>query len=313
MRRGSREEHVGFHLNAEGIIIPVPTPFTDSLAVDDAALEALLSFYLEKRVGGLFLLGSYGMGPALTVEERKTVAERAVRLVAGQIPVIIHVGTADTATTVALAEHATRLGCDAIAVVPPYYYRHTEGEVAGHFGAVVAATSLPLVVYDNPAFSGFEFRREFLEELIGRHPSLVGIKVAYPDGEAMRAIKKIGGERFQVYSGYPSFIVSRQSVGVSGVINPPTTSIPEVLQTLWAADPSSPAAHTLQAAVNDFCLLMERLGTKLGRGAQREALTCRGLKIVRYPRWPVPDVRDEDRRALQAAIDNILAVAERVL
>ena len=297
-------------LKAEGIIIPVPTPFADDLSVDFEALERLLSFSVERGVGGFFLLGSYGMGPALTVEERKAVAERAVRVVAGRVPVIIHVGTADTATTVALTEHATTLGCDAIAVVPPYYYRHTEGEVAGHYGAVAGATSLPIVVYDNPAFSGFEFRREFLEELIGRYPSIAGIKVAYPDGDAMIAIKKAGGEHFHVYSGYPSFIVSRQSFGVSGVINPPTTAIPEVLQALWSADPSSTEAHRLQSAVNDFCLLMEKLSKRLGRGAQRAALNCRGLKIARYPRWPVPEVREEDRRALEAAIDNILALAK---
>ncbi len=83
-----------------------------------------------------------------------------------------------------------------------------------------------------------------------------------------------------------------------------------VLQALWSADPSSPVAHALQAAVNDFCLLMEQLGTKLGRGAQREALNCRGLKIARYPRWPVRDVRGEDRRTLQTAIEKILTLAD---
>lgn len=65
------------------------------------------------------MLGSYGMGPALTFEERQRVTEAAIAVINRHVPVIIHVGTADTATSLKLAEHAASLGCDALAIVPP--------------------------------------------------------------------------------------------------------------------------------------------------------------------------------------------------
>jgi len=293
-------------LRPEGILIPVPTPFDEGWAVDHAAYERLLDFYLDKGVGGLFVLGSYGMGPALSLEERRDLAQRTMRHVAGKLPVIIHTGTADTASTLALSRHAASLGCEALAIIPPYYYRHSDEEVRRHFEMVAEAVTLPLVLYDNPDFCGYSFTPGAFAALLKACPSVRGIKVAYGDGDAMFALARRGGPEFRVYSGWPSFIRARRDFGVSGVINPTTTAVPEALQALWDADPAGDFAGRLQRRVNEFMMTMMEISKRLGRGAQAAALNCRGLGVRRYPRWPVPEVSAADQALLQREVDALL-------
>ena len=105
---------------------------------------------IERGVHGLFVLGSTGMGPVMTTEQRIAAAEFVVKQVRRRVPVIMHVGTADVQTTVALAKHADGLGVDAVAAVPPFYYTdHTPWEITAHFKTIAAAVKSPLFLYDN--------------------------------------------------------------------------------------------------------------------------------------------------------------------
>ena len=102
-----------------GIFIPLITPFHDDGEVDFEALSEVTEFMIERGVNGLFVLGSTGMGPVMTTEQRIAAAEFVVKQVRRRLPVIMHVGTADVQTTVALAKHADGLGVDAVAAYPP--------------------------------------------------------------------------------------------------------------------------------------------------------------------------------------------------
>ncbi len=104
-----------------GIYIPLLTTFTEEGEVDFEVVGDLTEFMIDAGVHGLFVLGSSGMGPAMTTKQRIETAEFVVKRVKGRIPIIMHVGTADLQTTVELARHADGLGVDAVAVVPPFY------------------------------------------------------------------------------------------------------------------------------------------------------------------------------------------------
>ena len=103
-----------------GIYIPLITPFSDDGEVDFDALSDTTEFMIERGVHGLFVLGSTGMGPVMTTEQRIATAEFVLKQVRRRLPVIMHVGTADVQTTVALAKHADGLGVEAVAAVPPF-------------------------------------------------------------------------------------------------------------------------------------------------------------------------------------------------
>jgi len=138
-----------------GVLLPIITPFDEKVRVDEPVMRALVDFHIKAGVQGLFVLGSTGQGPAMTIEERKQAAAIALDQARSRVPVIIHIGTADAQSTVELAEHAAAHKADAVAVVPPYYYSdHTEFEIIAHYKAVAKAVSLPIFIYENPKYSG---------------------------------------------------------------------------------------------------------------------------------------------------------------
>src|SRR5215470_2622193 len=113
-----------------GVLLPIITPFDDKGRVDEPIMRQLVDFHVGAGVQGLFVLGSTGQGPAMSVEERKRAALTALDQTRSRVPVVIHVGTPAADSTVELAEHAATHKADAVAIVPPYYYSdHSEYEI----------------------------------------------------------------------------------------------------------------------------------------------------------------------------------------
>ena len=134
-----------------GVLLPIITPFDDKVRVDEEMMRRLVDFHVEAGVQGLFVLGSTGQGPAMTIEERKQTAAIALDQAKKRVPVVIHIGTADAWSTTELGVHAAANGADAVAIVPPYYYSdHSEFEILAHYKAVHQAVSLPIYIYENP-------------------------------------------------------------------------------------------------------------------------------------------------------------------
>ncbi len=83
----------------------------------------------------------------MEIDERKKVAEQIVNRVRGRVPVVMHIGTANTLSSIELAKHAVSLGVDAVGVVPPYYYPHDDWEVYAHYKAIAQVGSGHADVY----------------------------------------------------------------------------------------------------------------------------------------------------------------------
>src|SRR2546428_13569182 len=106
-----------------GIITALITPFTSSEEVDERALRKLVQFQLRKKVHGFFVCGTTGLGPLLTIDERKKVARTVLEETDGGAAVIIQVGMPDTKGTVELAKHLEGTGATAVASIIPHLYK----------------------------------------------------------------------------------------------------------------------------------------------------------------------------------------------
>src|SRR5262244_3282617 len=112
-----------------GVLLPIITPFDEKIRIDEQVMRQLVDFHIKAGVQGLFVLGSTGQGPAMTIEERKQAAAIALDQAKSRVPVVIHVGTAVGQSTVQSAQHGAAHKAGAVAIVPPYYYSdHTEFE-----------------------------------------------------------------------------------------------------------------------------------------------------------------------------------------
>ena len=271
-----------------GIVLPSPTVFLDDGRIDDRLMQELTDWYLACGVHALFILGSFGQGPALTPEERKKVAELIVRRVNHRVPVIVHVGAVDPFTAIDLARHAKSIGADAIGHVGPYYYAdRSEYEIIEHLRMVDRAVSMPILVYNNPRYSGYNIHPAFMARLADAVPNIFGAKLAMGSVDEAMAYMKLVKAPFAAFA-LASNLVSAMSVGVAGTISPPLAVTPEIgVELVRAIDAGDSArALELQKTVIRIHDIFLRLAVPFGRTIYCEAMRLRGFNVKMYPRWP---------------------------
>jgi dihydrodipicolinate synthase/N-acetylneuraminate lyase len=295
--------------NIEGILMPMPVAFKNDGSIDHGATDAIIDFYLAAGVHGFFPLGTHGQGMVLEIDERKRVAEQIVKRVGGRVPIVMHVGTANTYSSMDLAKHAAGLGVDAVGVVPPYYYPHDDYEVYAHYKAIARSIpGVPMFIYDNTETTWVEItppKANKIIEAIAPNP-LAGIKVSFIPydkllGYVYQLPKSTGvfpGGIFSLYSGY--------SVGVRGAIHPPSTPFPETCVRMYEAL----KLGDLKGAQKEHDLLtrlMQVVGKYLkthGRGVFCELMRLRGLAIERFPRWETAPFSEKDKADLKEGLSN---------
>ena len=114
----------------EGIFPAFYACYDESGAVSPARARALARYLLDKSVKGLYVGGSSGECIYQSVDERKAILEAVMDAVGGKLTVIAHVACNNTADSQALAAHAQSLGVDAIAAIPPIYFKLPEASIA---------------------------------------------------------------------------------------------------------------------------------------------------------------------------------------
>ncbi|HEX9442618.1 MAG TPA: dihydrodipicolinate synthase family protein [Candidatus Binatia bacterium] len=289
----------------KGVLIPLITPFDDKGRVDEEPMQQLVEFNVKHAVQGLFVLGSSGQGPVMSVPERKRAAEVALAQARSRVPVIIHVGTADAESTVELAAHAAEKGASAVAVVPPYYYSdHTEYEIIAHYKAVAAAVDLPIFIYENPKYSGISIPPDFAKRMKDAIPTLRGIKVAYGQGALLEYVRLFPPD-VSVFTGNAD-LFGLIPFGLAGMINPPTSFLPELCVSLWRAldGKEYDKAVGLQERVNTAARLVGGALRRHGRTVLTEVFRMRGFAVKRFPKWDTQPMAKEARDELYRELKN---------
>ncbi|MGH9087175.1 MAG: dihydrodipicolinate synthase family protein, partial [Acidimicrobiales bacterium] len=126
----------------DGVVGTPVTPFTPALELDTGALERLVDFHVTHGADVLALPMHIGESLNLSSEERRTVAEVAVKTVGRRVPVFVHVSLPGTAQVIDLARHAESVGADGVVVVTPYHWRPGPEALLEHFTAVAGALGI---------------------------------------------------------------------------------------------------------------------------------------------------------------------------
>ena len=282
-----------------GVLLPIITPFDEKGRVDEQVMRQLVDFHIGASVQGLFVLGSTGQGPAMSIEERKKAATIALDQARRRVPVVIHVGTPDAESTAGLAAHAAEHNADAVAVVPPYYYSdHSEYEIIAHYKTVAKAMPLPIFIYENPKYSGISIAPGLAVRMKEQVPTLKGIKVAYGQGALLEYVRLLPD--VSVFTGNAD-LFGLVPFGVAGMINPPTSFVPELCVELWGALDSKdyPKAVEAQKKVDTAARLVAAELRKYGRVPLREVFRMRGFDVKRFPKWETEPMPKEAVKKLE--------------
>ena len=282
-----------------GVLLPIITPFDEKVRIDEQVMRQLVDFHIGAGVQGLFVLGSTGQGPAMTTEERKQAAAIALDQARSRVPMVIHVGTADAGSTVELAEHAAAHKADAVAIVPPYYYSdHTEYEILAHYRAVAKAVSLPVFIYENPKYSGISISPGLAVRMKEQVPALKGIKVAYGQGALLEYVRLLPD--VSIFTGNAD-LFGLVPFGLAGMINPPTSFVPELCVALFKALDSKDYTRAVEAQkrVDTAARLVAGRLRKYGRVPLQEVFRMRGFAVKRFPKWETEQMPKEEIAKLE--------------
>jgi N-acetylneuraminate lyase len=194
------------------------TPLDAAGRPDAAGIERLVEWFVEQGLDGLYILGSTGQWPLLDLEGRRLAAERVVRVAAGRIKVMVHVGAVATDDAVSLARHAATIGADAVSCVAPIYYPAGPDVTFEHYRRIGAASELPLFVYHLSLVNQVALDpREYVERLLAV-PRIAGMKITDRDLYQFGLIRAYGGDRLRLFSGADEVMCHAALAGAVGAI-----------------------------------------------------------------------------------------------
>ncbi len=220
-----------------GVGTALITPFTESGALDEAALEKFVDWQIAEGVNFLVPCGTTGENPTLSADEHARVVELTVKSANGRVPVLAGAGSNATPRAVELALQAVDLGADGILTITPYYNKPTPDGLRRHFGAQAEAVEkkrpgFPMVMYNVPGRTGLNMKAETTLRMAREIPNVIGVKEASGDMEQILAILRERPDGFLVLSGDDAWTLPLMAVGAEGVISVASNEVPRLMREL---------------------------------------------------------------------------------
>lgn len=255
---GSKARAWTWDLALHGIVPPMISPLSATGEVDGTALAVVVNHILGGGCSGLFVLGGCGEGAWLTRDQRSAVIRAATRAAEGRAPVLAGVMLPATGPAIEAARQAADDGADALVVGSPYYFSVDTAPQQRHVEAILAAVSLPVLLYNIPQATHNPLRLEAVARL-AQDPRILGIKDSAGDFEAFQgflAVKKRRAD-FRVLQGNEHFASASLLQGGDGLVPGMANFAPALFVALHraAAKGDATACASLQERIADLCTL----------------------------------------------------------
>ncbi len=281
-----------------GVFPAITTPFNADGSVDHGFLREHARWMMAAGCDGMIPLGSLGETNTLELDEKMAVLETLVDALDGK-PVIPGIASLSTAGGVRLAQAARDVGCGGLMALPPYVYTSDWREMKAHMAALMAATELPVILYNNPGAYRTDFLAPQIAELAGEHANLRGVKESSGDVRRVTALRAVLPDSVDVLVGLDDAIVEGVAAGATGWVAGLINAYPAESVRLFelARDGRAKEAAELYRwflpllrldVVNKFVQLIKFVQEETGHGSAR----------VRAPRLELTDAEKAEARAI---------------
>ena len=213
-------------INFSGVFPAITTPFLADGSVDFDFLKKHVTWLIDEGNHGIVPCGSLGEGATLSFDEKVAVLEACVAAVGHRVPIVPGVAALSTADAVKFARAAKAAGCRGLMVLPPYAYSTDWREMKAHIVAVVTATDLPCILYNNPVAYKTDFLPAQIAELAAELPNLQAVKESSTDVRRVTAIRELIQDRLTIMMGVDDAIVEGIAAGATGWVAGLVNSFP---------------------------------------------------------------------------------------
>ena len=205
-------------MNWKGVMPAITTCFDKDLKVDHGFMAEHCRWLIDEGCTGIVALGSLGEGATLNFDEKVAILKNCRKSLAPKVPLVAAISALSTAEAVRLAKAAQDAGCDGLMVLPPYVYPSDWREMKEHIAAVLRATPLSSMLYNNPIAYVTDFLPEQVQELAQEHENLHAVKESSADVRRVSAIRALTGDRLALFVGVDDAILEAIPVGARGWI-----------------------------------------------------------------------------------------------
>jgi 1-pyrroline-4-hydroxy-2-carboxylate deaminase len=298
-------------MNWNGVMPAITTAFHPDYSIDHQMVARHAQWLVENGCTGIICLGSLGEAATLSFEEKTAVLKTVVGAIGDKVPVISAVSALSTAEAVELARAAYETGCSGLMILPPYVYKGDWRENRAHVAAILKATPLPGMLYNNPVAYGTDFLPNQIEELAGEYSNFAAVKESSTDVRRVTAIRALLRDRLAIFVGVDDAIVEGIAAGAVGWVAGLVNAFPRESVDLFNLARAGKTTETFDLyswflpllrmdTVPKFIQLIKQVQQEVGAGCAR----------VRAPRLELTGKElEETRAAIQVAQANRPAVA----
>jgi len=226
-------------LSLAGVFAPIPTPFKPDGSLDLDALTTNFAIWNKHPLRGHTVLGTVGEFPFMSWEDKLTLVKEVKRQIPKDRLLIVNTGGIEgTMEQINFAEEVAKIGADAILAPTPFYYKNrmTGKALENHFNTLAAASPIPVIIYNEPEFTGVDMEVETIVNL-SRHQNIIGLKTAGKADEGAarlsEIVRKTMKEGFQVVAKSANFFLPALEVGCVGSMAALTTVLPKEMCELY--------------------------------------------------------------------------------
>lgn len=298
----------------EGVIPAFYACYDENGEVSPERVRALTQYHIDKGVQGVYVNGSSGECIYLSVEDRKLILENVMAVAKGKLTVIAHVACNNTKDSVELAKHAESLGVDAIAAIPPIYFRLPAYSIARYWNDMSkAAPNTDFIIYNIPQLSGTTLTRDLYAEM-RKNPRVIGVKNSSMPTQDIQMFVADGGDDHIVFNGPDEQFISGRVIGAKAGIGGTYGVMPDLFLKLNELIKQSDfeTAKELQYAINDVIYKMVSGRANL-YAVIKEILRLNEKLDLGSVRAPLEPLHEEDLAIAKEAADLINKARERFL
>lgn len=298
----------------EGVIPAFYACYDDQGEISPERVRALVEYFLVKGVQGLYVNGSSGECIYQSVADRKLILEEVMAVAKGKLTIIAHVACNNTKDSMELARHAESLGVDAIATIPPIYFRLPEYSIAQYWNDIsAAAPHTDFVIYNIPQLAGVALTPSLYTEML-KNERVIGVKNSSMPVQDIQTFAALGGEDHLVFNGPDEQFLGGRLMGARAGIGGTYGAMPEVFLKLnqLIADKELERAKELQFTINT---IIGKLTAAYGNmySVIKEVLKINENLNIGSVRSPLTPVTGADRPIVEEAARLIRAAKKTFL
>lgn len=286
-----------------GIIPAFYACYDEAGEISSERVKALVQYFIDKGVQGLYINGSSGECIYQSIADRKQVLEAVMAVAKGKLTIINHVACNNLKDSIELARHSQKMGVDAIAAIPPIYFRLPEHSIAAYWNGIsLAAPDTDFIIYNIPQLAGVSLTPNLYREMV-KNPRVVGVKNSSMPVQDIETFVRLGGEDYVIFNGPDEQFLGGRLMGAKGGIGGTYGAMPELFLRLnqLITEKELEVARQLQSTIN---AIIDKLVSGHGHmyAVIKEVIRLNDGLNIGSVREPLTGLIESDRKIVEEAV-----------